>query len=107
MTRPTRRAGKSAPGWPRKRPQRDGPCTTSRRRSRRGSTVSRWPPSTSEPGSYAVPQLAHNAITAATKLSSDRVRKRLLPLADELDARRDGDYRELARMARQVATTRA
>ena len=52
------------------------------------------------------PQLAHNAITAATKLSSDRVRKRLLPLADELDARRGGDYRELARMARQVASTR-
>jgi len=51
-------------------------------------------------------QLAHNAITAATKLSSDRVRKRLLPLADELDVRRGGDYQELARMARQVATTR-
>ncbi|MGH3997022.1 MAG: hypothetical protein ACRDTJ_06120, partial [Pseudonocardiaceae bacterium] len=53
------------------------------------------------------PQLAHNAITAATKLSSDRVRQRLLPLADELDARRGSDYRELARMARQVATTQS
>jgi tetratricopeptide (TPR) repeat protein len=53
------------------------------------------------------PQLAHNAITAATKLSSDRVRKRLLPLADELDARPSSDHRELARMARQVAATRA
>jgi hypothetical protein len=51
-------------------------------------------------------QLAHNAITAAAKLSSDRVRKRLLPLADELDTRRGGDYQELARMARQVAATR-
>ncbi|MGH3976585.1 MAG: helix-turn-helix domain-containing protein [Pseudonocardiaceae bacterium] len=50
-------------------------------------------------------QLAHNAITAATKLSSDRVRQRLLPLADELDARRGSDYQELARMARQIATT--
>ncbi len=53
------------------------------------------------------PQLAHNAITAATKLSSDRVRKRLLPLADELDARPSSDHRELARMARKVASTKA
>ncbi len=52
------------------------------------------------------PQLAHNAITATTKLSSDRVRKRLLPLADALDARRGNDYQDLARMARQVAVTR-
>lgn len=51
-------------------------------------------------------QLAHTAITAATKLSSDRVRQRLLPLAEELDNRRGSDYQELARMARQVATTR-
>ncbi|MFN2494811.1 MAG: hypothetical protein ABR608_02715, partial [Pseudonocardiaceae bacterium] len=51
-------------------------------------------------------QLAHNAITAATKLSSDRVRQRLLPLADALDTRRGGDAGELARMARQVAATR-
>jgi hypothetical protein len=52
------------------------------------------------------PQLAHKAITAAAKLSSDRVRKRLLPLADELDARRGSDAKDLARMARQIATTR-
>ncbi|MGH3938811.1 MAG: helix-turn-helix domain-containing protein [Pseudonocardiaceae bacterium] len=57
-------------------------------------------------GDSRSPQLAHHAITAATKLSSDRVRKRLLPLADELDARCGSDYQELARMARQVATTR-
>jgi transcriptional regulator with XRE-family HTH domain/tetratricopeptide (TPR) repeat protein len=50
-------------------------------------------------------QLAHNAITAATKLSSDRVRQRLLPLADELHARRGSDYQELARVARRVVTT--
>lgn len=50
--------------------------------------------------------LAHNAITAATKLSSVRVRHRILPLADTLDTRRGSDYQELARMARQVATTR-
>ncbi len=51
-------------------------------------------------------QLAHSAITAATELSSDRVRQRLLPLADELDARPGSDHRELARMARRVAVTR-
>ncbi|MGQ0776326.1 MAG: helix-turn-helix domain-containing protein [Pseudonocardiales bacterium] len=52
-------------------------------------------------------QLAHNAITAATKLSSVRVRKRLQPLAEALEARPGSDMRELARMARQVAATRA
>ncbi len=52
-------------------------------------------------------QLAHSAITAATKLSSDRVRQRLLPLADVLDTRRGSDNQELARMARQVAAVRA
>ncbi|MGH3695116.1 MAG: hypothetical protein ACRDRX_14200 [Pseudonocardiaceae bacterium] len=52
-------------------------------------------------------QLAHTAITAATKLSSDRVRQRLLPLADALDTRRGSDYQQLARVARQVAATRA
>jgi transcriptional regulator with XRE-family HTH domain len=51
-------------------------------------------------------QLAHHAITVASKLSSDRVRKRLLPLADALDTRPGSDHRDLARMARQVATTR-
>ncbi|MGH4010544.1 MAG: hypothetical protein ACRDTH_20700 [Pseudonocardiaceae bacterium] len=50
-------------------------------------------------------QLAHNAITAAAKLSSDRVRQRLVPLADELDARRSSDYQDLARKARRVAAT--
>ena len=52
-------------------------------------------------------QLAQSAITAAAKLSSVRVRQRLLPLADELGTRRGSDYQELARMARRVATTRA
>ncbi|HKR50486.1 MAG TPA: helix-turn-helix domain-containing protein [Pseudonocardiaceae bacterium] len=51
-------------------------------------------------------QLAHNAITAATKLSSVRVRHRLLPLADELDTRRGSDYQQLARVARRVAVAR-
>ncbi|MGH4009230.1 MAG: helix-turn-helix domain-containing protein [Pseudonocardiaceae bacterium] len=51
-------------------------------------------------------QLAHTAITAAAKLSSDRVRQRLLPLAEELETRRGSDYQELAVMARQVAATR-
>jgi hypothetical protein len=51
-------------------------------------------------------QLAHTAITAATKLSSVRVRHRLLPLADELGTRRGSDYQELARMARWVAAAR-
>jgi transcriptional regulator with XRE-family HTH domain len=52
-------------------------------------------------------QLAHSAITAVGKLSSVRARKRLEPLANALDARRGSDARELARMARQVAVTRA
>ncbi len=51
-------------------------------------------------------QLAHGAITAATKLSTDRVRQRLLPLADALDTRPGSDHQDLARMARQVAATR-
>ncbi len=51
--------------------------------------------------------LAHTAITAVRKLSSVRARKRLGPLADALDTRPGADYQELARMARQVATTRA
>ncbi len=51
--------------------------------------------------------LAHGAITAVTKLSSVRARKRLGPLADALHTRPGTDYQELARMARQVATTRA
>jgi hypothetical protein len=51
-------------------------------------------------------QLAHTATTAITKFSSDRVRKRLLPFADALDARRGSDSQDLARMAQQVATMR-
>lgn len=51
-------------------------------------------------------QLAHTAIAAADKLTSVRARKRLEPLTDALDTRRGSDYQELARMARQVATTR-
>ncbi len=50
--------------------------------------------------------LAHGAITAVTKLSSVRARKRLEPLASALDTRRGSDARDLARMARQVAATR-
>jgi transcriptional regulator with XRE-family HTH domain len=52
------------------------------------------------------PQLAHEAITGAMKLSSLRIRRRLEPLAAALDARPSSDHRELARRARHVATTR-
>ena len=52
-------------------------------------------------------QLAHSAIDAADKLSSMRARLRLVPLADALAARRNSDAQQLARMARQVASTRA
>ncbi|MGH3940290.1 MAG: hypothetical protein ACRDTG_16990 [Pseudonocardiaceae bacterium] len=52
-------------------------------------------------------QLAHQAITAATRLSSVRVRNQLIPLADALATRPGSDAAELARSARQVATTRA
>jgi len=51
--------------------------------------------------------LAHSAITAAAKLTSARVRRRLEPHAAALEARRGSDAHELARMARQVAATRA
>jgi len=51
--------------------------------------------------------LAHSAITSAAKLTSARVRRRLEPLAAALETRRGSDPRELARMARQVAATRA
>jgi len=53
------------------------------------------------------PRLAHGAVTAAAKLTSFRVRRRLEPLAAALEARSGGDYRQLARMARQVAAPRA
>ena len=52
-------------------------------------------------------RLAHGAVTGASKLSSMRARQRLVPLADALEARPGSDHRELARMARQVAATRA
>jgi tetratricopeptide (TPR) repeat protein len=52
------------------------------------------------------PQLAHEAITGAMKLSSVRTRRRLQPLAAALDVRPSSDHRDLARTARHVATTR-
>ena len=52
-------------------------------------------------------QFAHSAVAAAGKLTSVRVRRRLEPLADALEARPGSDYRELARMTRQVAAIRA
>ena len=52
-------------------------------------------------------QLAHSAITSAGKLTSVRVRQRLEPLSAALETRRGSDAEQLARMARQVATTRA
>ncbi|MCA1673498.1 MAG: hypothetical protein LC799_15305, partial [Actinobacteria bacterium] len=56
-----------------------------------------------EPGGL---QLAHSAVTAAAKLGSVRARRRLEPLAAALETRPGSDARQLARMARQVATTR-
>jgi transcriptional regulator with XRE-family HTH domain len=52
-------------------------------------------------------ELAHGAITGVMKLSSLRARQRLNPLVTALEARPGGDHRQLARMARHVATTRA
>lgn len=52
-------------------------------------------------------ELAHGAITGVTRLSSVRARHRLEPLAVALAARPGADAQELARMARQVAATRA
>jgi hypothetical protein len=57
-----------------------------------------------EPGGLS---LAHGAITDVAKLSSIRVRKRLLLLADALAARPGTDAKDLARMAHQVAGVRA
>ncbi|MGH3815788.1 MAG: hypothetical protein ACRDUV_25625, partial [Pseudonocardiaceae bacterium] len=51
--------------------------------------------------------LAHGVITAVPKLSSVRVRKRLILLADTLAARPGTDANDLARMAYQVAGVRA
>ena len=56
-----------------------------------------------EPGGL---QLAHSAISAAAKLTSARARRLLEPLVTALEARSGADARQLARMARQVATTR-
>jgi transcriptional regulator with XRE-family HTH domain len=56
--------------------------------------------------SRALP-LAHRTLTDAAKLSSVRVRRQwVLPLADALDTRPGADARDLARQARQIATTR-
>lgn len=52
-------------------------------------------------------QLAHQTITAVAQLSSVRVRKQLVPLANALAARPGSDAAELTRMARHVATTQA
>jgi len=48
-------------------------------------------------------QLAHDTVTAVSRLSSGRLRRQLVPLAAALEARPGSDARELARMARQVA----
>ena len=50
-------------------------------------------------------QLAHHAVTTVTKLNSVRACRQLEPLAVALEARRSSDARELARMARQVASS--
>jgi transcriptional regulator with XRE-family HTH domain len=52
-------------------------------------------------------RLAHGAVTAVSKLRSQRARDRLAPLITTLESRPGSDHRELARMARQVAVTRA
>jgi transcriptional regulator with XRE-family HTH domain len=57
-----------------------------------------------EPGGLA---LAHDAITAVTKISSVRVRKSLLLLVDALATRPGTDAKDLSRMALQVAGVRA
>jgi hypothetical protein len=56
-----------------------------------------------EPGGLT---LAHSAITAVTKLSSVRVRQRLIPLATALATRPGTDAKDLSRMAHHVATAR-
>ncbi len=48
-------------------------------------------------------QLAHDTITAVTRLGSVRLRRQLVTLAAALEARPGSDARELARMARRVA----
>ena len=51
--------------------------------------------------------LARHAIAEVSQLHSVPTRQRLVPLAAELETRPGPDARALARMARQVATTRA
>ena len=51
--------------------------------------------------------LAHGVITAVTKLSSVRARRRLEPLAAALETRPGTDTKDLAPMARQVTSARA
>lgn len=51
--------------------------------------------------------LAHRAVTTVTTLNSVQVCRQLEPLAAALEARPSSDARELARMARQVAVSRA
>ncbi|MGH4001018.1 MAG: hypothetical protein ACRDTJ_26555, partial [Pseudonocardiaceae bacterium] len=50
--------------------------------------------------------MAKSAIDGVAPLHSVRVRERLMPLAAVLEARPGRGHRELARMARQVATLR-
>jgi hypothetical protein len=50
--------------------------------------------------------MAHTAITAVSRLSSTRARRRLQPLATALAARPGRDAQDLARMAQQAASTR-
>jgi hypothetical protein len=57
-----------------------------------------------EPGGLS---LAHSAITNVAKLSSVRVRTRLIPLAAALATRPGTDAKDLARMAHQIAGVRA
>ncbi|MGH3534937.1 MAG: hypothetical protein ACRDQG_09545, partial [Pseudonocardiaceae bacterium] len=52
-------------------------------------------------------RLAHDAITTVSQVHSSLPRELWLePLADALDTRSSSDAKDLARMARQVATTR-
>ncbi|MGH3992172.1 MAG: hypothetical protein ACRDSN_06855, partial [Pseudonocardiaceae bacterium] len=76
--------------------------------SQRGRTRSRIVLATIhvKAGERSAPGLAYDAITAVGKLTSVRARRQLVPLAEALESRRGSDYAELARTARQVATTR-
>ncbi|MGH3905929.1 MAG: hypothetical protein ACRDTE_17375, partial [Pseudonocardiaceae bacterium] len=82
----------------------DGGLLNQRARTQAGVVLATVHVRAGEPGGLG---LAHTAITAVRKLSSVRARKRLGPLADALHTRPGADYQDLARMARQVATTRA